>query len=130
MKNGIFIFVLFVFISGCSDIPTPGKGSNANKTSADKSVPAKSNVDKSKMTGDRITSALAAYRADHLAFPANLALLAPKYIPKIDPPMSGSKTWIYKTSEDSQRYKLSFKTSTSGTSEYYFDSKDNHWICD
>lgn len=125
MKMKIFIFVVCIFITGCSDIPVPKKGTNA-----DNSSPAKSNIDESKKIGNRITSALAAYRADHLAFPGNLSLLVPKYIPEIDPPLSGNKSWIYKTYEDSQRYKLSFKTSTLGTSECYFDSKDNHWICD
>ncbi|MCE5340603.1 MAG: hypothetical protein LLF92_05685 [Planctomycetaceae bacterium] len=123
MKSRIFIFVMCIFISGCGDFPNPGKGSNS-----DESTPARSNVDESKITGNRITSALATYRADHLEFPARLDLLVPKYIPKIDPPLSGNKSWIYKTYEDNQRYKLSFKTSTSGTSECYFDSKDNHWI--
>jgi hypothetical protein len=122
MKSKIFIFVMLVFITGCSDIPTPKKGANS-----DNSSPAKSNVDESKITGNRITSALATYRADHLEFPARLDLLVPKYIPKIDPPVAGSRTWIYNTEEDAQRYKLSFKTSSS---ECCFDSKDNHWICD
>jgi len=123
MKKGIFIFVLLVFISGCSDIPTPKKNSGSDSS---RSAPARSKADESKMIGDRITSALATYRADHLEFPARLDLLVPKYIP----PVAGSKTWIYKTEEDGQRYKLSFKTSASGTNECCFDSKDNHWICD
>jgi len=125
MKTQIFTLIMFVFLAGCSDIPTPGKSS-----SRDKAIPKKSNIDESKQIGNRITSALATYRADHLEFPANLNLLVPKYIPKIDPPTAGNRIWNYKTEEDSQRYKLSFKTSISGSSECCFDSKDNHWICD
>jgi len=120
MKNRIFIFVLLVFITGCSDIPTPGKGSSEEE----------SNADKSKKTGDRITSALAAYRADHLAYPDNLELLVPKYIPKINPPLSGNQNWLYKTYEAGQRYKLGFKGDTATEPECWFDSEEFHWVCD
>lgn len=125
MKTKIAILILLLSLVGCSDIPTPTKSSSQQNAAA-----GKSKVDESKQIGNRITSALATYRADHLEFPENLNLLVPKYIPKIDPPTAGNRVWNYKTEEDSQRYKLSFKTSLSGSSECCFDSKDNHWICD
>ncbi|MEN6386065.1 MAG: hypothetical protein ABFD79_12830 [Phycisphaerales bacterium] len=111
MKNGLFIFVMLLFIVGCENIPTP-KGSSTSS----------SNVEESKKRGNRITSALAAYRADHLAFPANLSLLVPKYIPKIEPPLSGGK-WTYQTFEKGQRYNLNF-------GKCLFDSQQNYWNCD
>ena len=115
MKNKIFIFVMLVFIIGCSDIPTTRDDSSVNE---------------SKKRGDRITSALAAYRADNSVYPENLELLVPKYIPKIDPPASGNKSWIYKTYENGQMYNLGFKGNTPTEPECRFNSKENYWECD
>jgi hypothetical protein len=120
MKSKIFICALLLFIAGCENIP--GQGGSSSSQSG-------SNVEDSKKQGDRITSALAAYRADKLAFPANLELLVPNYIPKIEPPLSGNGRWLYKTLEKGQRYILSFKGFGSESSEWSFDSQDNYWVC-
>jgi hypothetical protein len=111
MKDKLIIIALLLFIAGCENIPGQGGGSQNG-----------SSVDDSKKRGDRITSALAAYRADKLAFPENLGLLVPDYIPKIEPPLTGGK-WTYQTFEKGQRYNLSF-------GQCLFDSEVNHWDCD
>lgn len=117
-----FIIVLLIFLAGCSSEWPESKSSSSNSTRSD--------FDESKRRGDRISSALAAYRAVNSFYPDNLILLVPKYIPKIEPPTAGNRKWVYQTFENRQRYNLGFKGDSSKEPECWFDSKDNHWSCD
>jgi hypothetical protein len=108
IRAAVAALAVMMLLTGCS---SPADDGAANKRS-----------------GQTVVVALGAYMADHAAYAATLAELAPKYLVSI-PALRGSASWSYQPKDGGANFDLAFVGKGSTWTGNY-SSRGRAWVID